>query len=526
MTNKNFILLILLTIYTLFGAWLSINNGISHDAYHEQKNWLTNLSAIKSFLTTGEYANLLDYKDKYHGIGFHLFSQPIQFILSNLTQKISGASLYGSYLIAKNVAVFIIFSISAIFFYLLAVKISKNFYFALIATIIYLLYPYLFGHAQINPKDIPFLSIWLINTYFSLIFIENIISGNKIKIANIVILSFFTAYLISIRISGIIIFIQYLIALLIMLNNISDDFKLILKKYLNLILSFFVLFFLFLFILNPIFWHNPLEFFNSIKWMSKYQQDVCTLTLGNCFKSLNLPSSYYFIWLFFKLPIIIIFGFLIFPLIESKIFKKDKITLIYYLTLLITPLSIIIIFILKDVALYDEIRHIMFLIPMIFLVSLLNIFLFNKKLFYILTIPFILFFVIENFSIKPYQYTWLNSFAKVHKIDKTFEVDYWGISNKNLQKKIIEYTNLNLINKDICIYGDTYVKEFLVKNNFSCFKNYSELDSAKIRPLIAYQNVRNIKRSNPSDCKLISEENYKYTFFNQNIKVANLWYCN
>ena len=131
----------------------------------------------------------------------------------------------------------------------------------------------------------------------------------------------------------------------------------------------------------------------------------------------------------------------------------------------------------------------------------------------------------ENFSIKPYQYTWLNSFAQVKKIDKNFEVDYWGISNKNLQKKIIEYTKSNSINKTICIYGDTYVKEFLVTNNFSCFKNYTELDSAKTRPLIAYQNVRNIKRSNPRDCKLIYEENYKYTFFNQNIKVANLWYC-
>ena len=52
-----------------------------------------------------------------------------------------------------------------------------------------------------------------------------------------------------------------------------------------------------------------------------------------------------------------------------------------------------------------------------------------------MTIPCTLFFMVENFSINPYQYTWLNSFAKTKKIDKTFEVDYWGISNKNLQKK-------------------------------------------------------------------------------------------
>ena len=133
---------------------------------------------------------------------------------------VSGANFYGSYLIAKNAAVFIIFSISAIFFYLLAKKISKSFNFALISTIIYIFYPYLFGHAQINPKDVPFLSVWLINSYLFLVFIENIINDNKIKIVNVIILSFFSAYLISIRISGIIIFILYLIALLIALSLI------------------------------------------------------------------------------------------------------------------------------------------------------------------------------------------------------------------------------------------------------------------------------------------------------------------
>ena len=84
---------------------------------------------------------------------------------------------------------------------------------------------------------------------------------------------------------------------------------------------------------------------------------------------------------------------------------------------------------------------------------------------------------------------------------------------------------MNSINKNICIYGDMYTKEFLIKKNFTCLKSYSELDSAIVRPLIAYQNVRNIKRSNPKDCDLIHEEKYKYSFSNQDVKVANLWFC-
>ena len=50
--NKNYILIICLIFYGLFGSWLSINTGISHDEYHEQLNWEINLKAIKLFLVT------------------------------------------------------------------------------------------------------------------------------------------------------------------------------------------------------------------------------------------------------------------------------------------------------------------------------------------------------------------------------------------------------------------------------------------------------------------------------------------
>ena len=46
---------------------------------------------------------------------------------------------------------------SGIYFYLICVKLTKNKNFSLISSSLYLLYPYLFGHAQFNMKDIPFL---------------------------------------------------------------------------------------------------------------------------------------------------------------------------------------------------------------------------------------------------------------------------------------------------------------------------------------------------------------------------------
>ena len=526
LSYRNILISIFFAIYIILGIYLSITSGISHDQYHEQLNWSMNFDVIKSiFSDTEGYQNLLNYKDKYHGIAFHYISQPIQYLSYNFIGELNQVNLEGAYYLSRHSSIFLFFCISGIFFYFLCLKISNNENFSLLSTIIYLFYPYLFGHAQINGKDIPFLTLWIISTYFLFIIIENFYFEKKNFVKNILFLSFLTAFLISIRITGILILLEYLIALLILLNlkNINV-IKFILENYLILLTFTFSLIFC-IYLLNPIFWVNPMEFFNSIIWMSKYYNDICTLTLGKCMSSLNLPPSYFFIWFFFKLPIFILIGLFIYPLIEKKIFNNG-IKTIYYGTFSFTILLIIFIFIIKNVALYDEIRHIMFLIPFIFLIALYNIFIFNKKIYYILSSFIILFFVAENISLNNYQYTWLNSLAKFTDIEKNFEIDYFGVSNKNLQKEIINFSKKNNINKNICIYGDLYTSAYLQTKNFSCFNQYSHVDSVKIRPFFAYQNIRNIKRSKPNDCDLIHLEKYNYTFYNKDIVVGKLWLCN
>ena len=100
-----------------------------------------------------------------------------------------------------------------------------------------------------------------------------------------------------------------------------------------------------------------------------------------------------------------------------------------------------------------------------------------------------------------------------------------GVSNKNLQNQIVKYSLENKISKDTCVYGNLYTNIFLQQKGFTCFKLYSFLDSAKNRPFFAYQNVRNIKRNKPNDCKLIHSEKYNYIFFEKDIVTGKLWYC-
>ena len=106
----------LLFIYLVLGIYLSINTGISHDEFHEQQNWIINFEAIKNFLTNGSYDNLLNYKDKYHGIGFHILSQPVQFFVADFLKDYLLVNSYGAVLISKHIVVFVLFFLSGIFF--------------------------------------------------------------------------------------------------------------------------------------------------------------------------------------------------------------------------------------------------------------------------------------------------------------------------------------------------------------------------------------------------------------------------
>ena len=101
--NKKYLFISTLLIYFFIGSYLSLTTGISSDEYHEQSNWIINLSAIKEFLSTGQYDSFLTYWDRYHGIAFHLISQPIQFLLRDIVIDLNGVSEYGAQLIAKPV---------------------------------------------------------------------------------------------------------------------------------------------------------------------------------------------------------------------------------------------------------------------------------------------------------------------------------------------------------------------------------------------------------------------------------------
>ena len=256
--KKNFFVIFLI-IYFIIGSFYALNTGLSHDEFHEQRNWEYNVALVKHLIFQAELDPIFkNYPDKYYGIGFQILSQPIQYFLSAVILKFQNIDNYGAHLISKHFVVFISFFISGIFVYLIISKIINNQYFCATATFLYLLYPYLLGHGLFNPKDIPFLCFWIICTYVSINIFSNLSKEDNLKYRDVVLISCLSAFLLSIRITGILIFLQYLFTLIIFLNFEKLNPISFLKKTYKKILLFMLLTTLLIYLFYPTFWKNPL----------------------------------------------------------------------------------------------------------------------------------------------------------------------------------------------------------------------------------------------------------------------------
>ena len=132
--DKKILFYLLVILYLGIGIYLSITTGITSDESFEQLNWDKNVLGIISLLKFGHYDEFLRYLDKYHGIAFHYISQPIQFFISNLVSNLNEVSDYGGHLMSKHSIVFLIFSLSGIYFFRLINKITQNLFFSYLST--------------------------------------------------------------------------------------------------------------------------------------------------------------------------------------------------------------------------------------------------------------------------------------------------------------------------------------------------------------------------------------------------------
>ena len=101
-------------IYIPLGIWGCLNAGISWDEFAENQTLLVNIGAVKGLLGGGssEYLSLLNYGDRYYGIGFHIISNAIAKIALWVNSHIFSISDNPSEILFAHLSVFAAFVLS------------------------------------------------------------------------------------------------------------------------------------------------------------------------------------------------------------------------------------------------------------------------------------------------------------------------------------------------------------------------------------------------------------------------------
>lgn len=446
--NKNIINSILFfSTFFIVGVIIFDDYGISIDEDNTRLNGFVALKYLHDFFNLGyndflkSIPDINEFNEKGIGYIFDLPTAAIEYFfeINDSREKY----------LTRHFVNFLFFFSGVIFFYLIILKKYNSIIIAIIGSLLLILSPRIFAESFYNNKDLIFLSLFIISTYWGIELLK------KPSISNILIFSITSAMATGIRILGImlpvVIIFFFTIYILRNLKKDKQDVKLLILLILTIPIT--ILFF------YPFLWDNPLENFLFIfNRLSNFEIDLYNFYLGNFIKAENVPWHYTIVWLFSTTPLVFTILFLIgFLHSLRRIFKRllsieegslndlwrgnKEMQDLLFISLLLVPVFATIII---NSTLYNGWRHMYFIYPFFLLISiqgfyLIHNILFKKKIIVFIILSIIIFthpliWIIKN---HPHQYVYFNTFYK-NKADKYFDLDHWGVSNYHSLKYIVD----------------------------------------------------------------------------------------
>lgn len=448
-SNNNYTSYVFFLLFFIVGFNVYKDYGISIDEDNTRINGFVGLKYLfeifnydyKSSLNL--FPDINEFPEK--GIGY-VFDVP-----AALLEYILGTSDPRSFFLLRHLLNFTYFFIGVIFFFLLLKNRFKSTNLALLGTLFLIISPRIFANAFYNNKDIIFLSLFIIASYYSVKTLQNLTYVDSI------LASIFIGLATGMRILGVFLALLLLFFLIIKYLRNEKRKKIILKIFLSLLILIpgsIILFY-------PFLWSNPLSNFLFIfERLSNFEWGGYNFYLGNYIKAQNVPWHYSIVWIYATTPLLYLifftFGFVLiikrifFRLINIEEQKKyndlwrgDKeMCDLFVFSIVFFPILLII---LINSTLYSGWRHLYFVYPYIIIIAIygLNYFKnkFFKKIYSKLYILILISFIINiswMYKNHPNQNLYFNYFFK-NSFDNLFDLDYWGLSINQ---------NLNFINKN------------------------------------------------------------------------------
>jgi hypothetical protein len=572
-----------LAIYFMLGVFFAPQVGVTWDEDAEHKTVLTNIAAVDS-LYRGDLAgfhSLNTYVDRYNGIGFQILAYPLARLIAPLLSQYAHFNTDAADLLALHSCIFICFFLCGIFVKKILQLILQDELVSNLGMFVFLLWPYVLGHGMMNPKDTPFMLAWLICSYYLVLLfqaqsrpsIQNAIGTSK----NWIFLGIAVGWMVALRINGLLLFIVYFFCFWVcarLREGVPKDFKsgTILMIWVSILTLFLftpifwdaslntyrgIQFLLtriwnippttpgdFLipefgftyrhaqFSFSPLFWGFPLDFIRALKHFQSVLYQGDTLTAGQFLSALNLPITYIPLWLAVKLPLMILLGLLLLPYSLWCVRRNKEILASLPLGFIAITLGIFVIIlalVLRHARLHDELRHILFIFPMLWIVGICSLYYCYRKFIIATLILTGTLFVWDISKIHPYEYVWFNEPARFLGLEEQYENDYWGTS----VGPMYQWLDKNAPNAyQDCIYlYPQQLRHYFDTKKFKCLEWFSDSNltalpiSTNERPYWIMKITRFRNLEIPPSCTLMHQEKIQLPLSRNEIDLAQIYYC-
>ena len=338
----------------------------------------------------------------------------------------------------RHQVTFAFFVFSVFIFFLIGKKIFKDWKIGLLGSLFLIISPRIFAHSFYNPKDIPFLSAYVISIYTLLLLLEkkNIFIAILHGIAIGVVCSIRTPGLIIIPITLFFYFFDLFLS--------RDKWRSYLKAGIFLLTSLFVAAGLVNWFTPILYTHTIENYVQAFKLMKQYPWNDFQLYMGQDIRN-NIPWHYSIVWFSISSPVFYLALFLLGSItlavhtLKSRLREHFQSMRNLYLVAACGILPIVAVIVMKSV-IYTDNRQMYFVYPALLLISLYGFTSLIDKIrqktqywrlwtaiILIVGLAYPVYFMIRY---HPYQYTYFNFLAgsKMSIIKERFGLDVWGVS--------------------------------------------------------------------------------------------------
>lgn len=424
----------------VFVLWLSAGFFFHQDfgiSWDEENSRIRGHQALDYAI--GKNRLLLTNPNRYHGTAFEI-------VLAFLESKYYRDSDIRDIFFMRHLANFLLFSLGSLFFYLICLKIFTSHGYSLTGFILYILHPRIAGHAFFNPKDIPFMAVFVISIYTML----NLLSRRSFFNATAHALS--CAVLLDIRLVGIIVpFFTVVSLIYILFSEITfsiHEFE-ISFVYLALFVTFTVLFW-------PVLWSSPYgRLIEILKLSSTNNLWTAGMFMGTVIPAIFQPWYYLPVWISITTPPFVLFTAIVglISSVTSILWSRSKSEAHFDLLTLSWSLFPVAAAAVSGWPAYDSWRHFFFIYPAIILLALNGIRTLAKSVsritvtlhrrivqsaFFFILIIHTLSCLYQIARLHPFQHVYFNFLAgsSLGIADKSYETDYLGLSYRQALERL------------------------------------------------------------------------------------------